>query len=194
MKSAIILKFVEALNRNIENSLVKKSWKPNRISLEDYVENTGNFNLEDWIEENSKYFSDEQTPIKVPDESIENMVNSSPKAHIWHHLKKDKANSEDSTFASKNIISLLKLAKYIQKSADSGNVKNKLVRLIDSHTNHILGLINRNNINGAKEYLEAIRPQDWERNLERNVDKIYDQVVKVLAEKLEPEIFQALGL
>jgi hypothetical protein len=194
MEIATILKFVEALNRIIENSLVKKSWKPNRISLEDYVENTGNFNLEDWIEENSKYFSDEQTPIKVPDESIENMVNSTPKAHIWHHLNKDKANSEDSTFASKNVIKLLRVAKYIQKSADIGNIKHQVIRLIDSHANHVIGLISRNNINGAKEYLEAIRPQDWERNLERNVDKIYEQVIRVLAEKLEPEIFQALGL
>ena len=57
----VFLKIVN-LNSHIANSLVKKSsfddkiasWKPHRISLDEWVENTGNTNLQDWIEENSK--------------------------------------------------------------------------------------------------------------------------------------------
>ena len=90
---------------------------------------------------------------------------------------------------------LLKVAKYIQKSAD-GNVaaKIRLARLIDSHIGHIIGLIQKGSPDKAKEYLEVIRPQGWEKNDERNVDKLYEQVIRGLAEKLPPEAFQALGL
>jgi hypothetical protein len=90
---------------------------------------------------------------------------------------------------------LLKAAEYIQKSAD-GNVATKirLARLIESHIGHIIGLIQKGSLDKAKEYLEVIRPEGWERNNERNVDKLYEQVIKGLAEKLPPEEFQALGL
>ncbi len=168
------------------------SWKPHRISLDEWVENTGNTNLQDWIEENSKYFDDEEQSLEIPDESAESMVNSHPDAHIWHHLKKDKSNSEDSTFANKNILDLLKVAKYIEDRNDT--TKSKLIRLIESHIQHIIGLVNRGNIPQAKEYLKVIRPRGWENNAERNVDKFYEQVIRGLSEKLEPEAFQALGL
>ena len=96
---------------------------------------------------------------------------------------------------SSNVDNLLKIAEYIQKSAD-GNIATKirLARLIDSHIGHIIGLIQRGNPDKAKEYIEVIRPQGWEMNNERNVDKLYEQVIKGLAEKLPPEEFQALGL
>jgi hypothetical protein len=94
-----------------------------------------------------------------------------------------------------NIDRLLKVADHIQKSTD-GNVaaKIRLARLIDSHIGHIIGLIQRGSPDKAKEYLEIIRPKGWERNDERDVDKLYEQVVRGLAEKLPPEEFQALGL
>ncbi len=174
---------------DVENKIA--SWKPHRISLDEWVETTGNTNLQDWIEENSKYFSDEKPQIDIPDESVEEMVNSSPDAHIWHRLKKDKSNSDDSTFASANIINLLKVAKYIE--VDLG-LKTKLVRLIESHIQHIISLVNKGDIPQAKEYLDVIRPKGWENNAERNIDKFYEQIIKGLSEKLEPDAFQALGL
>ena len=94
-----------------------------------------------------------------------------------------------------NIQNLLKVAAHIEKSADNmTTAKVRLVRLIDSHIGHIIGLIERGKPDQAKEYLEVIRPQGWEQNAERNVDKLYEQVVRGLAEKLDPEAFQALGL
>jgi len=88
---------------------------------------------------------------------------------------------------------LLKLADYIQNSSD-GAAKVRLARLIDSHIGHIIGLIQRGSDDKAKEYLEIIRPKGWERNDERDVDKLYEQVIRGLAEKLPPEAFKALGL
>jgi len=88
---------------------------------------------------------------------------------------------------------LLKLAEYIQNSSD-GAAKVRLARLIDSHIGHIIGLIQRGSDDKAKEYLEIIRPKGWERNDERDVDKLYEQVIRGLAEKLPPEAFKALGL
>jgi hypothetical protein len=83
----------------------------------------------------------------------------------------------------------------IQKSADNMMAaKVRLARLIDSHVGHIVGLIDRGQPEKAKEYLDVIRPHGWEQNAERNIDKLYEQVVKGLAEKLGPEAFQALGL
>ena len=79
------------------------------------------------------------------------------------------------------------------KSADIGT-KVRLARLVDSHVGHIVGLVNKGDVAQAKEYLEVIRPQGWEANNERNVDKLYELVVRGLSEKLDPEAFQALGL
>lgn len=97
--------------------------------------------------------------------------------------------------SASNIQNLLKLAAYIEKSADNIDFfKNKLVRLINNHIGHIIELIERGKADKAKEYLSIIRPLGWEDNAERTVDKLYEQVVRGLAEKLEPTDFQALGL
>lgn len=80
------------------------------------------------------------------------------------------------------------------KSADNIGAKVRLARLVDSHVGHIVGLVNKGDVAQAKEYLEVIRPQGWEANNERNVDKLYELVVRGLSEKLDPEAFQALGL
>jgi len=88
----------------------------------------------------------------------------------------------------------LAVAEYIEKSADSIGAKMRLARLVDGHVGHIVSLINNNEINKAKEYLDVIRPQGWEQNAERNIDKLFELVVRGLAEKLESEAFQALGL
>lgn len=97
--------------------------------------------------------------------------------------------------SSTNIQNLLKAAAYIEKSADHVNsAKVRLARLIDSHVGHIVGLIDSGQADKAKEYLDVIRPQGWEQNADRNIDKLYEQVVRGLAEKLDPEAFQSLGL
>jgi hypothetical protein len=97
--------------------------------------------------------------------------------------------------SSNNIQNLLKVATYLEKSADNINLaKIKVLRLINSHIGHIINLIESGNTEKAKEYLEVIRPHGWEKNTERNIDKLYEQVIKGLAEKLKPEDFQALGL
>jgi hypothetical protein len=97
--------------------------------------------------------------------------------------------------SSTNVQNLLKAAIYIEKSADHVNsAKVRLARLIDSHIGHIVGLIDRGQADKAKEYLDVIRPQGWEQNADRNIDKLYEQVVRGLAEKLDPEAFQSLGL
>jgi hypothetical protein len=94
-----------------------------------------------------------------------------------------------------NIDRLLKVADYIQSSSDGNTAaKVRLARLIDSHIGHIIGLIQRGSDDKAKEYLEIIRPKGWEKNDERDVDKLYEQVIRGLSEKLPPEAFQALGL
>jgi hypothetical protein len=96
-----------------------------------------------------------------------------------------------SAVANSNIQKLLKMALSI---SENNTIENKIIRLINSHVEHIVGLIERNKIEQAKEYLDIIRPIGWEDNAERNVDKVYEMVVRKLSEKLNPEAFQAIGL
>ena len=95
---------------------------------------------------------------------------------------------------SNNIKKLLKAANDFNKLADMNSAKHRIIQLINGHVGYIVGLIEKGQVDKAKEYLDVIRPQGWERNAERNIDKLYEQIVKELSEKLAPEDFQAIGL
>jgi len=83
------------------------------------------------------------------------------------------------------------------KFADSENILEKklnIIKLIDSYIQKITKLVEEGNINEAKEYVISIRPEGWELNRESTMDKAYEQVVRGLSKKLNPEDYKALGL
>ncbi|MCK9567631.1 hypothetical protein M0R72_01615 [Candidatus Pacearchaeota archaeon] len=222
MDVASILKKIVALNNHIQNSLVKKGSQPTSLvaKLVDHI-NSGKMIYDsirgyekpdlNWNQATLMLQKCKDTLSPEIFNAIIADVQKFTKPHKlerfaveWEKwLKRDSEISldpevvEESSIvnSSTNIQNLLNAAAHLEKSADNMNVaKARLAQLINSHVNHIAGLIDRGQSDEAKEYLDVIRPQGWEKNTERNIDKLYEQVVKGLAEKLNPEAFQALGL
>jgi hypothetical protein len=206
-----ILKYVAALNNNIKISLVKSSsqlntkgtelaklinigkmiydsirgtekpdvfWVKAILELKNIKENQGQDILDFYLND----LAEGTKPSKFEQFMIE-----------WERFS--GSSKENSKYKSaSNIDNLLKAAAYFDKFADNAGAKARIAKLIDSHVQHIVGLINRGDVSKAKEYIDVIRPDGWENNTERNIDKIYEEIVRELAENLEPEAFQALGL
>ena len=205
-----VLKMVVALNCHIQNSLVKKGVQLNEKGTEiAKLINVG------------KMIYDSERGVEKPDVhwvkailELQNIKDTQTQEVLDYYLSDLQQGTKPYKFAkfitewqkwtgkneyaqprvASNIDSLMKAAKYIEKSADNIGTKVRLARLVDSHIGHIVGLVNKGDVAQAKEYLEVIRPQGWEANNERNVDKLYELVVRGLAEKLDPEAFQVLGL
>jgi len=212
-----LLKKVTALNGHIQNSLVKKGSQltPLVAKLVDHI-NAGKM-VYDSIRGNEKpdpHWNQATLLLQkykdVLGQEIFNTIIEDVQKFAKPHklerfneewekwLKRESGISlepEVPVAVATNIQNLLKTAAYIEKSADNMmTAKVRVARLIDSHIGHIVGLVEKGQLDKAKEYLEVIRPQGWEQNAERNIDKLYEQVVKGLSEKLEPEAFQAIGL
>jgi hypothetical protein len=212
-----ILQKVAALNGYIKNSLVKKSSQltPFVAKIIDHI-NFGKmiYDANLGIEKPDQHWHQATILLQKAKETLASDVfsyilsdiESFAKPHKLERFKDEWAKllgkdtdisleSKPSVAVASNIQNLLKAASYIEKTAnDMVAAKIRLARLVDGHVGHIVGLIGKGQPDKAKEYLEVIRPRGWEQNAERNIDKLYEQVIRGLSEKLEPAAFQALGL
>lgn len=204
-----IVKTVESFNKHITNSFVRKSSLMTQKSAE----------LAKLIN-NGKMIYDSSNGIEKPDvhwvQALKELIQiqkSQGNEIIEFYLEELHRETKPNKFTlflklldsaldiqaeikdktASNITNLLSVAEYIEKSADNMSKKIHLARLIDSHIEYIINLLNKNP-GKAREYIEAIKPQKWELGRESTEDKIYENVVRGLSERLDPEQYQSLGL